>query len=804
MIISLNWLKTYIPVDIDPADLAERLTMTGLEVEALFDRMAYLNDVVVGRVTEIAAHPKADKLKICRVDIGGRNVSVVCGAPNVETGGRYPCALPGAELPGGLTVEASAIRGEKSEGMLCSERELELGKDASGLMPMDSGLSAGQPLKKALNLSDMVFEIGLTPNRPDCLSFIGIAREVAALTGAPLRLPAVELPHNSGAIDALAAVDIQAPELCPRYATRLVTEIQVGPSPFWLQDRLHSIGLKPINNIVDITNFIMMETGQPLHAFDFDRLAGHRIVVRTAGAREPFTTLDGKQHELSDETLMICDAEKPVAVAGVMGGENSEIGEDTARVLIESACFDPVSIRKTAKRLGINTDASHRFERGVDPEVTLYALERAARLMVDLAGGSLVEGLIDAYPRPFESRPIELDPERANRHLGTALSETEMQELLESVEFKVSPAENGRLSVLAPSFRVDVSRPEDLMEEVARLWGYNRIVTTFPKTQAQQRLPDQARRTKERITDMMCGFGFNEAINYSFMAKDACDRLSLAADDERRRLLDILNPLSEEQAVMRTSLVPGLLETMRRNLAFQIKDVRLFETGKTFLSNGQDRLPEETETLAALWTGSGTPATWQSKARPCDFYDLKGVVESLLDRLNTPAPAFTPLSADPSAYMRAGRSARIQVAETEIGRIGEVDPEVLKTYDLKQTAYIMELNIHRLLPLIPEAPQFTPIPRFPAAWRDVTLIVDNAVLAGDILASVYNKNEPLLEDVRIFDLYSGPPIAEDKKSLSIRLTYRSAEETLADETVNRVHEDITGHLIHTFNASLPT
>lgn len=804
MIISLNWLKKYIPVDIDPADLAERLTMTGLEVEALFDRMAYLNDVVVGRVTEIAAHPKADKLKICKVDIGGRNASVVCGAPNVETGVLYPCALPGAELPGGLTVEAAAIRGEASEGMLCSARELGLGQDASGLMPLDSKLEVGQPLNKALNLSDMVLEIGLTPNRPDCLSFIGVAREVAALTRETLRLPAIELPHNSGAIDALAAIDIRAPELCPRYATRLVTEIQLGPSPFWLQDRLRSIGLKPINNIVDITNFVMMETGQPLHAFDFDRLAGHRIVVRTAGAKEPFTTLDGKQHELSDETLMICDAEKPVAVAGVMGGENSEINEGTSRVLIESACFDPVSIRKTAKRMGINTDASHRFERGVDPEVTLYALERAARLMADIADGSLVEGLIDAYPRPFDNQPIELDPDRANLHLGTAISAAEMQALLESVEFKVSPTEKGMLSVLTPSFRVDVSRPEDLMEEVARLWGYNRIVTTFPKTQAQTRLPDQARQIKERITDMMCGFGFNETINYSFMARDACDRLALAEDDQRRRLLDIRNPLSEEQAVMRTSLVPGLLETMQRNLAFQIKDVRLFEMGKTFLNNGQDQLPEETETLAALWTGNGIPATWQSKARPCDFYDLKGVAESLLDRLNTPVPAFIPVPAGRSAYLRAGYSARIQVDETEIGLIGEIDPGVLKKYDLKQIAYIMEFNVHRLLPLIPEAPQFTPIPKFPAAWRDVTLIVDKAVLAGDILASVYEKNEALLEDVRIFDCYSGPPIDEGKKSLSIRLTYRSTEETLADETVNRAHDDIAGHLIRTFNASLPT
>ena len=803
MIISLNWLKTYIPFDLDPLDLAERLTMTGLEVEAAYDRFAYLDRIVAGRVIDIQPHPKADKLKICRVDIGETTLSVICGAPNVAVEAGYPCALPGARLPDGLIVETTTIRDADSEGMLCSEGELGLGGDRSGLMALNPDILPGTPIAEALGLSDMVFEIGLTPNRPDCLSFIGIAREVSAITGKPLTLPEIDPPKASGQIDEFTSVSIAAPRLCPRYAARLLTEIKVAPSPFWLQDRLLSIGLKPINNIVDVTNFVMMETGQPLHAFDFDRLAGHRIVVQTAKPGEPFTTLDGKPHKLTDDTLMICDAEKPVAVAGVMGGENSEISASTTRVLIESACFDPVSIRKTAKRLTANTDASHRFERGVDPEGTIYALERSARLMAEVSGATLVSGIIDAHPMPSERRPIELNTPKANHHLGTALTQAEMQNFLESVEFSTSRTDAENLSVFAPSFRVDVSRPEDLMEEVARLWGYNNIVTTFPKTSTRSRLPERALSLKETIKDYMTGFGFTEAINYSFTAKSACERLALPEEDDRRRMLAILNPLSEEQAVMRSSLVPGLLDAMAKNLAYQRKDLKLFEVGKIFLSNGQDELPEEVETLSALWTGLRTPAAWQTPPEPCDFYDLKGVAESLLGGFYLDTCKFRPLPAETCHYTQPGRSAGIAIKDTDIGRLGELHPAVRKNYDLKQTAFILEINLDRLLPLIPEVTAFSPLPKFPAVSRDITLILDKPVLAGDIVSSIYALDEPLLANVHIFDLYSGDPIPAGKKSISIRLTYRSADKTLADETVNRIHEYITEHLIKTFNASLP-
>ena len=627
MKVSLNWLKQYVPVDIPATELAEKLTMAGMEVESVTERFQYLDAVVVGKIIDIAPHPNADKLRLCQVSIGEQIISVVCGAPNAAAGMKVPCALPGAVLPGGLAVKKSTIRGETSAGMLCSETELELGLDTSGLMILSDDLDEGVCLNTALNLSDTVLEIDLTPNRPDCLSFIGIAREVATMVNHPISLPEINLPPASGQISDHTSVTINNADLCPRYSARLITDLIVGPSPFWLQDRLLSIGLKPINNIVDITNFVMMEQGQPLHAFDFDRLAENRIVVRTAQDKEAFTTLDGKERLLSDEILMICDGEKPVAVGGVMGGMNSEIENTTTRVLLESAYFNPISIRKTAKKLTLNTDATHRFERGVNPDGTVTALNRAAQLIAEIGNGHLVDGIIDEHPLPSSANAISLSVVRTNKHLGTDLNQTQISDFLQSVEFNVEIKDEDTLSVLAPSFRVDVSRPEDLMEEVARLWGYNNIKTTFPKISGVTNLPNQSSQIKDQIKNVMIGYGFSESITYSFIGKDACDRLNLDEKDERRKMLNILNPISEEQSIMRTSLVPGLLEAMHRNLSHQIKNLKFFELGKIFISNGQAQQPTETEMLAGLWTGVSADITWHTKPVSCDFYDLKGVLE---------------------------------------------------------------------------------------------------------------------------------------------------------------------------------
>jgi len=487
MKISLSWLKQYIDVDININDLADALTMAGLEVEAVSDRYDYLNSVIIGRIAKIDPHPNANKLKLCRVDIGDRMLTVVCGAPNVRNDMLAPCAMPGTCFPKGTILEKSIIRGKASEGMLCSEMELGLSADSDGIMELGPNYSVGSFLNKALGLSDPVLEIDLTPNRPDCLSIIGTAREIAAFQKKKVTYPEIFLPESFDDISDHTSITLMAPELCPRYAASLVFDITVGPSPFWLQDRLASVGLKPINNIVDITNFVMMETGQPLHAFDFDRLAENRIVVRTAREGEAFITLDGKERRLDPEMLMICDGEKPVALAGVMGGLNSEIEDTTTKVLLESAYFDPVCIRKTSKKTGLNTDASHRFERGVDPNGTLTALNRATQLMAEIGGGRLVKGTIDAYPNPFPEKIIHFSVTELNRRLGTCLDINDIENHLKSIEFQVDKTGNDNLQVIPPSCRVDITRFEDITEEIARLFGYNNIKTTFPLISAEGR-----------------------------------------------------------------------------------------------------------------------------------------------------------------------------------------------------------------------------------------------------------------------------------------------------------------------------
>jgi phenylalanyl-tRNA synthetase beta chain len=805
MKVSLSWLKAYVAVDMTVDELAEALTMAGLEVEAVTDRYSRLETVVVGRVVAVAPHPRADRLTCCRVNIGGRSVSVVCGAPNVAQDQLAALALPGTDLPGGGRLQKGLIRGELSEGMLCSQAELGLGPDAGGIMVLaDGAAQPGTPLNQALNLCDHVLEIGLTPNRPDCLSIIGVAREVAAIQKTSLRLPDFAPAATGSATAQQAAVTIEAPEHCSRYAARLLHGITVGPSPPWLQDRLRSIELKPINNVVDITNFVMMETGQPLHAFDFDRLAEHRIVVRTAAAGEHFTTLDGKERELTPEMLMICDGQKPIAIAGVMGGLNSEIEADSHSVLIESAHFDPVSIRKTAKALGLNTDAAHRFERGVDPEGTLDALNRAAHLMQQLAGGMPASDTIDVHPRKIAAPRILLSVAATNRLLGLALNAGEIAALLSAIAFEISPKDDDSLEVTPPSFRVDVTRPEDLMEEVARLSGYNRIPTTFPLIPAKGRTVSRYIETRDRVRDTLVGAGFCEAITYSFIHAASCDRLNLAAEDPRRCQVQILNPITEDQTTLRSSLLPGLLETLQRNAAQQIKTLRLFEVGKTFVKETAGaELPVETEMLTAMWTGLRGEEGWFAKPTACDFYDIKGVAERLLQALGVAAVNFSRLAPEDCPYARPGATAQIAAGPQVVGTIGEVHPQVLLNHGLKQPAFFFEIDMDRLFPLIPKVRLASPLPKFPFVERDLTVIIDTAIEAGEILSALGSPEEKLVESLRLLAVYTGPPIPEDKKSVSVRITYRSDTGTLEDTAVTRLHQQLSDRVLTRFGATLP-
>ncbi len=811
MKVSLSWLKEYTSIDIEPTEMAAKLTMAGLEVESFYDRYAYLDKVVVARVEETRKHPNADKLTCCRVNVGNDEIkNIVCGAPNVRDGLVVPCALIGSVLPGDFRIKKSKLRGEVSEGMLCSSSELKLDSVFSGIMELDQDLVPGTPLADALDLSDYIFDIDLTPNRPDCLSMIGVAREIAAFKrpAEKLFIPKAGLDgkkRENTFINDFAKVDIIDADLCPRYTAGLVLDVKVKPSPFWLRQRLESIEMTPVNNIVDITNFVMMETGQPLHAFDFDLIAEGRIEVRKAGGDKKFTTLDGKEHDLEPDMLMICDGKGPVAVAGVMGGENSEISEKTTRVLVESAYFNPVSVRKTSKRSGIITDASHRFERGVDPCNTKKALERALALMADIAEGSIVQGIIDEHPVKNTRTEIMLDINSLNKRLGTNFSSSEISEFLESVEFEIKRVSDTVLKVIVPCFRVDVSRPEDLSEEVARLWGYDNIKTSFPEIPAQGGKLSPVITLRENIKEIMNGFGFSEAVNYSFISPEFCDNLLLDPDDKKRSVEKILNPISEEMSVLRTSLLPGLLNTMRRNNYQQIDDLKIFETGHVFFAGQKGVQPEEKEMMSALWTGARSELSWHSKKIDCDFFDIKGAVEGLLNGLGVFNAVFSRADDKKFPYFKKGYAAVITKGEEQLGSIGQIDPVVLKNFSLKQDAFVFDIDMKNLLRVLPESINARAISKFPSLSRDITIIVDKDVEAGDVISEIKGLMEknPLIEDVFLFDVYEGKPLFENKKSLSLRVIYRSWEKTLKEKMVKGVHNHISKLIINRFKADLP-
>lgn len=811
MKVSLNWLKEYIDVDLQPSLISEKLTMAGLEVEAVEEKYDYLSQVVVAKVLEVKPHPNAAKLSVCRVDTGqNRVLQIVCGAPNVKEGMFVPCALEGAVLPGEITIKAGKLRGEISEGMLCSAAELELDSDASGIMDLKGDFILGTRLDMALNLSDTVFEISLTPNRPDCLSVIGIAREIGAFDQhrRQLRVPLYDFPKDKiseKSIHSHAKVEILDPDLCPRYCAGLLFDVKIKPSPFWLKNRLETIGLSSINNVVDITNFVMMETGQPLHAFDFDRVAGGKIIVRRAGSDTIFKTLDSKMHQLQPDMLMICDGQRPVALAGVMGGENSEITDNTTRVLIESAYFNPISIRKTAKITGIATDASHRFERGIDPDGALNALKRAVSLMVELCDATMAEDYIDEHPEKSVVKSIDLNTDELNTRLGTSLDAESIQNILESVEFKVEKKDAKHLMVEAPSFRVDVTRPEDLSEEVARLWGYNKIQTSYPLVPAKGRELSPNVTFRRVIRQILTGFSLTEAINYNFIHENSCDRLNLPEDDKKRKVETILNPISDQMSVLRSSMLPGLLETMKRNISQQTTSLRIFEIGKVFLSTKKGELPEETEMISALMTGMRSEQTWFSKKTEIDFFDLKGVVEGFFDALMIPGLIFEKITNESFPYYQKGYGATLRSGGVMLGTLGKIDANVLRNFGIKQDAFVFDFKFNAIQTLLPSSITARLLPKFPSISRDMTIIVTKSVAVGDVLRQIdiFSGNEPLIETVSLFDAFEGSPVPEDKKSLSFRIIYRSEEKTLKEKNIQKIHESLSQMLLREFDAYLP-
>lgn len=795
MRVSLKWLKEFVEIDASPSELAELLTLGGLEVEGLEPVGHSLHDVLTARISAIRPHHGADRLYICEVDRGDGVVPVICSAPNLEVGAMVPLAPPGTTLPGGIKVEESVIRGERSVGMLLAEDEMGLTDDHSGIMILSPELRPGTPLPLASDIEDWAIDISITPNRPDCTSVMGIAREIAALTGKALKKPAIELEEEDTPAEDLADVTLIDPEGCPRYSAGIIRDVQLKPSPFWMRYRLFVSGIRSINNIVDVTNYVLLETGQPLHAFDYDRLRENRIIVRRAEEGEVFTTLDGQTRSLNREVLMICDGERSVALAGIMGGLNSEIFEGSRNVLVESAFFDPVTIRRGSKGLGLSTEASYRFERGIDIEGTVTALKRALMLMKELAGGKIARGVIDRYPKPHVAPVIDLRVDRANAFLGTSIEQKTMSRYLRSLEMEVEELDGNTIRVSPPSFRVDIAREVDLIEEVSRLEGFENIPVTAPPIKVAEEEEEPLGLISAKVKEVMVGLGFTEIISYSFISPDSADLMEAAEDSPVRSFVRMINPLSLEQSVMRTSLLPGLLDAVKMNVSYGEENLKLFELGRIFLARREDELPVEKTFLASVMTGLYNRQEWYATPRKADFYDMKGAVEGLLRAVGLLDRVSFKRGNTPPHY-DGEISASIYCSGIPIGYLGRISGRILEKVDLKEgNAFLFELDMQALADEIEPVRRFHPIAKYPAVYRDISLIVRRELESAEVVEIIKGEGGGLVESAHIFDIYQGKGLDPSEKVLNFRICYRSKEHTLDGKEVNRLHDRIVEKII---------
>ncbi len=768
MKITYRWLGEFIDLTWDWRELVQRLTMSGPETKSVEDLAEGLRHVVVGQVLACKPHPRADRLSVCTVELGNQTAEVVCGAPNVAAGQKVPVALPGARLAGGLQIEAARIRGVLSAGMICAEDELGLGDDHRGIMVLDPALVPGTPLAEALGLDDVVLEFEVTPNRPDCLSAMGLAREVRALTGAAVRLPPVELAPGGPACRDSVQIRIEAPADCPRYVGQVVRGVRVGPSPAWLQRRLRAIGQRPINNVVDVTNYVLFELGQPLHAFDLSRLDGAQIVVRRARSGERLETLDGQLRALDEEVLVIADAAQPVALAGIMGGSASQVSEQTTDILIEGAYFERRRVRAGAKRLAVSTEASLRFERGVDWAMTPVAVARAAHLIARLAGGQPAPEPIDAIVAPLETPTVRLRAARANALLATSLTAAQMAATLRRLGCTVA-LEGPVLQVQVPSYRPDLQREVDLIEEVGRIHGYDGIEGRAAARGEWLRPPTVAQRLERELCQRAVGLGFDEVTTNTVIEQRW---LELAGESGA---LALANPPSEALSRLRTALCTSLLDVARRNLRRRLDRVAIFEIGTCFRQEAGQRAHREYRRLGLLWIGRATRSTWQADQRDVDLLDLKGALEDLLDGRNLRlVPADSPM-------LRPGRSTRVEVEGVPCGILGEVNPPLASWFDLDRPAHIFELELDALAQVWAQPrPSFRPLPKYPAIERDLAVVVPESVTWECICQHVRAASPALLESVALFDVYRGGQIPPGHKSMAFSVCLRSATGTLED------------------------
>ena len=793
---SLSWIKTYVPdLDVTAQEYTDAMTLTGTKVEGFTELDADLDKIVIGQIDKIEKHPDADKLIICQVNIGTESVQIVTGAPNVKEGDKVPVVLDGGRVagghdgkmtPGGIKIKKGKLRGVESCGMMCSIEELgstrEMYPEAPeyGIYIFPEDAVVGESAIKALGLDDVVFEYEITSNRVDCYGVLGIAREAAATFQKKFCPPVVEVKGNDENASDYVKVTVEDPELCPRYCARVVKNVKIGPSPKWMQRCLASNGIRPINNLVDITNYVMEEFGQPMHAYDLDTIANQEIVVRRAGKDEKFVTLDGQERIMDENVLMICDGEKAVGIAGIMGGENSMITDDVKTVLFEAACFDGTSIRLSSKRIGLRTDASGKFEKGLDPNNAQAAIDRACQLMEELGAGEVVGGMVDVCSETREPSRVKFEPEKINKLLGTSLTKEEMIDYLGRVELAYDEKTD---EIVAPTFRQDIHCNADVAEEVARFYGYDKIPMTLPTGEATTgKLPFKLR-IQEVARDIAEYCGFSEGMSYSFESPKVFDKLCIPEDSDLRKVITISNPLGEDYSIMRTSTLNGMLASLSTNYNRRNKDVRLYELGNIYLPKSLPitELPDERTMFTLGMYGKG------------DFFDMKGVCEEFFEKIGMKKKVtYDPNSEKP--FLHPGRQANMIYEGKVVGYLGEVHPSVADNYSIGEKAYIAVIDILDILEFAGFNHKYTGIAKYPAVTRDLSLVVPHAVLAGQIEEIFDQRGGNILESYQLFDIYEGAQIEKGFKSMAYSLVFRAHDKTLGENEISAAMKKIMNGL----------
>lgn len=790
MKVPFNWLKDYVDVNIDAKELGDRLTLSGSALEEVITQGDVIKNIVTGKIVEITQHPDADKLKVCQVDIGTETIQIVTAATNMKEQDIVPVALHKSILADGTEIKKGKLRGVVSNGMFCSEEELGIAGDepVHGLMILPADAPLGMDIKEYLNLNKSILDFDITSNRPDCLSMVGMARETAATLGTSYKMPNLNYEvKTSENINDKIKVEVRD-SLCRRYMARGVKNVKIMPSPGWMQERLLEAGVRPINNIVDITNFVMLEIGEPMHAFDAREIKSGKIVVERAKDDEIFVTLDEIERKLDSSFLCIKDDETSIGLAGIMGGLNSEIQEDTTEVIFEAANFDGTNIRVNSKKLNLRSESSARFEKDIDPNLAEIAINRACALVCELGCGEIMEGTIDIYNSKKEEGHITVDSKWINKFLGTEISKEDMKKYLDLLELKTEINEDN-LDITIPTFRIDIGIKEDIAEEVARIYGYDKIPTTIysPSTGREPKYKNQILR--DLIVDVMVSSGLNQSISYSFISPKVFDKINLPQDSELRNVIKIKNPLGEDYSVMRTTTIHSMMESLGRNYSRNNDYARLFEIGKVYIPNEDETVvPTENNILTIGMYGN------------CDYLDLKGVVENALEKLGLSKVKFTRESDNPSYH--PGKTAALMIGNKKVGVLGEVHPDVSENYGVDTNCYLAELNLDLLFEYAKTDKKYKALPKFPAVTRDIALLVNDEVLVQEIEETIRRAGGNLVEKVELFDIYKGAQIPEGKKSIAYAIAYRDEKKTLTDNDVNKVHDKILRSLEHKLGATL--